>query len=466
MRHARAIVALAIASMLAGCAIAPPAPLVGAPAPAHVHRTIAVVPVSAGAAKTGFAGIDRVDPGDHAKAGAQGLGKGALAGAAAAGNLLPYVLAAGPGGYVAIPFIFAGAAAIGFVGGYLQGASAIGPSPQSAALEAAMSGAATVADIPSAMAAAIADDITRWTPYRAQAFARGAGVEPSASGGWPGSAGFDTVLQFEITQFGYAGRSAGKDVALYMLAEAKLVAADSGQPVALRGLAYVSPWHGTELWTKADGALTRAELKRASRALGERIVEHMLLDTPWRSSPSAATTVRACGVLPISARGTANVLIPGPQVPVKVDSAMPTLAWSAPLPPIGETEDAVATPADDIRYDLRIFEEFDWGPGDLVYERTDLTGNEHKVEAALKPATMYFWAVRARFVVDGHPRATRWSATVEPASLDPLPPQAVYASQPGGNGAMRVACAAPHDLTPCACLDFIPTANWFRFRTP
>jgi len=445
--HARTAVALVVASMLGGCTTLAPAPQVDAPVPAQPHRTIAVVPVGAVATPTGLAGVERVDPREYGKAGAQGLGMAALYGWSA-GGLLPFALAAGPAGYAALPFIMAGAAVAGFVGGYAQGAAAVGPSPQAAALGSAMTRAATGIDLPGRMAATIVDDVARWTPYRAQAFVRGTADAPSA--------GFDTVLQFEVTQFGYAGRNAGGDIALYMLAEARLLAADSGQPIALRGLAYVSPWHAADLWTKSDGALTRTELQRAERVLAERMVEHLLLDTPWQSPPAA----RACGVLPVAAPGADVVLIPGPQVPVKVDSATPSLAWSAPLATVA------AVPADDVRYDLRIFEEFDWGPGDLVYERTDIAGNEHRVEAALKPATMYFWAVRARFAVDGHPRATRWSATVEPASLDPLPAQVVYASQPAGAGATRVACASPHDLTPCACLDFIPAANWFRFRTP
>ena len=452
--------------MVAGCATVPAVPPVATTAPAHAHRTIAVVPGGRGVASPGLAGIERMDSADDGKAGSRALGAAARSGWYGGHQLLPYALAAGPAGYAAIPFLFAGAAVAGFFGSYAQGAAAAVASPQAIALDAAMTGAVRGVDIPGATAAAIAEDVARWTPYRAQAFASLAGGAPAASGGGPRAPGFDTVLQFEITQFGFAGRNAGRDIALYMLAEAQLVAADGGEPVALRGLAYVSPWHGAEHWTTADGALTRTELKRASRVLAERIVEHMLLDTPWRSAPTVATSARACGVLPIAAPGAADVLIPGPQAPVKVDSATPLLAWSAPLPLAAETDVAAGNGGDDMRYDLRIFEEFDWGPGDLVYERAGLAGNEHRVELALKPATMYFWAVRARFVVDGHPRATRWSATVEQASLDPLPAQVAYASQSAGRGVTRIACAAPRDLTPCACLDFIPAANWFRFRTP
>ena len=321
-----------------------------------------------------------------------------------------------------------------------------------------MTSAAVGAASPNAMAAVIAEDIAKWTPYRAQVFADAAAAgRPSAYGGVPaGLEGFDSVLQVEITQFGFAGRNAGSDIALYMVAEARLLGEGDRQPIALRGMAYVSPWHAADLWTKADGALTRTELKRAQRALAERVVEHMFLDTPWPSQPGAMPSGQVCGVLPIASPGAVAVMIPGPQVPVKVDGTTPLLAWSAPLAPTAAAESSDAAAADDLRYDLRIFEEYDWGAGDLVYERAGLRGNEHRVESELKPATLYFWAVRARYTVDAHPRATRWSATAEPAVLDPLPSQVVYASRLAQGTVTRVACAAPHDFTPCGCLEFHP----------
>jgi hypothetical protein len=274
------------------------------------------------------------------------------------------------------------------------------------------------------------------------------------------------VLQVEITQFGYAARSAGKDIALYMIAEARLLDASTGQSVALRGLAHMSPWHRAELWTKDNGALTRAELGRASRALAERTVEHMFLRTPWRTQAGQATSGNGCGIVPIASPGAAARVVPGVQVPVKVDSVSPLLAWSAPLASSLDAGPPAGAAAEDVRYDLRIFEEYDWGPGDLVYETVGLRGNEHRIESALKPATMYFWTVRARYAVDGQPRATRWSATDDVASLDPLPSQVVYATRIAQGAVTHFACVAPQDLTPCGCLDFIPTANWFRFRTP
>jgi hypothetical protein len=272
----------------------------------------------------------------------------------------------------------------------------------------------------------------------------------------------------EITRFGYAARNGGKDIALFMTAEARLLDVTNGQPVALRGLAYMSPWHDADLWTKSNGALTRTELAHAARALAERIVEHVFLHTPWLALADESLRTNVCGVLPIATPGATMYIGPGAQPPVKVDSVTPRLAWAerpAASPSVAAGPPA-GMPSEDLRYDLRVFEEFDWGPGDLVYEREGLAGSGHRIERELKPATMYFWTIRVRYTVDGEPRATRWSATADPGTLDPLPPQVVYSSQLAQGAATPLRCALPQDFTPCGCLDFIPNANWFRFRTP
>jgi hypothetical protein len=48
-------------------------------------------------------------------------------------------------------------------------------------------------------------------------------------------------------------------------------------------------------------------------------------------------------------------------------------------------------------------------PGELVYTRGGLANPFHTVESPLAPATVYLWAVRARFDLDGQPRVTQWS---------------------------------------------------------
>jgi hypothetical protein len=71
-----------------------------------------------------------------------------------------------------------------------------------------------------------------------------------------------------------------------------------------------------------------------------------------------------------------------------------------------------------VTYDLRIWDEsvyvrngvpWERWRNRVVYGRTDLEAPQHTLEVPLTPGKRYYWAVRARFVVDGRPMATRWS---------------------------------------------------------
>ncbi len=114
-----------------------------------------------------------------------------------------------------------------------------------------------------------------------------------------------------------------------------------------------------------------------------------------------------------------------------VDSLQPTLRWEAfPRPFDREHDDLGILPrTSHISYDLKIWEAEDdypgvfissgrgiatWiagntSPGKPIYARVALPLPSHGVEIPLKPSTKYFWTVRARFLVDGHPRVTEWS---------------------------------------------------------
>lgn len=71
-----------------------------------------------------------------------------------------------------------------------------------------------------------------------------------------------------------------------------------------------------------------------------------------------------------------------------------------------------------------------------------------------------------RDVVDGRPCATRWSAGNEPgAALVPALREHAYTSRIEGARLLRRACDEPEGW-PCGCVDFIPAANSFSFRTP
>jgi hypothetical protein len=142
------------------------------------------------------------------------------------------------------------------------------------------------------------------------------------------------------------------------------------------------------------------------------------------------------------------------------------LAWSA-LPPAGGTSDPGPwATAKDLRYDLRIWKTADDAPGNIVYERLGLTATRHQVEVALAPASTYAWSVRMRGTVDGHSRAAPWSLSKAPPVFSkPFLRQARFDAfvTPG---AVKLQTCRLDSWIPCACLDYVPAANAYRFTTP
>jgi hypothetical protein len=138
---------------------------------------------------------------------------------------------------------------------------------------------------------------------------------------------------------------------------------------------------------------------------------------------------------------------------VKVDSLQPTLRWE-PFP--GKTQAPLSAEitafvnvderaVSDITYDLKIWNVLDGTPAELVYEHEGIVEQWHRLESPLKPKTKYVWSVRARFKLDGKPRATEWSL-----SQMPCPPS--YGLECARGAARR--------------LGTIPPLNYYRFKTP
>jgi hypothetical protein len=125
-----------------------------------------------------------------------------------------------------------------------------------------------------------------------------------------------------------------------------------------------------------------------------------------------------------------------------VESLRPTLRWE-PLPrPRDETpaNRGVIARLSDVTYDLKVWEASHGYPERLVYDRGGLRAPEHRLEQDLDPDSRYFWTFRARYRLDGEPRATRWAFSLAPVS-PPMPP--------GGSCDVNV----------------IPHPNYYRFAT-
>lgn len=107
-----------------------------------------------------------------------------------------------------------------------------------------------------------------------------------------------------------------------------------------------------------------------------------------------------------------------------VDSLRPALEWEV-FP--RESDATIRDRISNVTYDLRIWralpasDPVDVVIVDLAYARDGLTSAQHRLDEPLLPSTRYVWTIRARYEIDGMPRATPWSSPLPKARL-PIEP--------------------------------------------
>jgi len=456
--------------ILAGCASVQPGmdrgPLDDSDAPSAIAVLVQATPPEASFATPAYS-----------ESIAGGALVGAAGGALAGYTLAPLALLGGPAALAAFAAtaaaIMVGSTVAGTAVGAAAGAAVVVPPEEVAAVKRALDQAIADLRLPELTASALAADVGRWTPYRAD-------VLDDRSGGSPKDAayyrslrarGFGAAVDLRLVNVGFAGRG-GSDpgIALILTAEAQLVDTTTGSPASLRGLVYLSAARDESAWVRKDGALAKAEAERACRMLAERIVESVILRADIDINYNAPPPPYTCGLVPTRPKpeGGSTIFVRAYPETLLADSRNPLLAWDRLPTPITVKDERrfAAIEAEDARYDLRIWKSVDEAPAEIVYERDGLESHEHRVDTPLEAGTTYFWSVRMRFREHGQPRASRWSASIVPPFRPPLPlDSALYYSRLENGVLSRVPCGQ-RDLTPCGCLDFIPRQNLYRFRTP
>jgi len=87
--------------------------------------------------------------------------------------------------------------------------------------------------------------------------------------------------------------------------------------------------------------------------------------------------------------------------------------------PPGASIPARSIPSGEVTYDLRIWQGWLGGPGELVYSRNALVDPWHTIEILLDPSTLYFWTIRERRVANGQTRVSDWAVLkMDPSGLD------------------------------------------------
>lgn len=211
----------------------------------------------------------------------------------------------------------------------------------------------------------------------------------------------NTILVVQIT---YVTLEDGKGsvnpaLRLVLKAQAQLIRKTDGNTLYVLSSEFRGMRHTFREWAAEEGKLFRSELDRGLQDIAVHIIEGTfmlyLFATPEGGLRPDYPPGRDCS---------------------QIDSLQPRVQWE-PFP--RETDrlnDSQGTFAriSDISYDIGIWkadEEFDTGdsPRKLVYVRRHLPTPVHRIEEPLMASRLYFWSIRARFSVDGHPRVTEWS---------------------------------------------------------
>ncbi|HKK05102.1 MAG TPA: hypothetical protein VKA50_04570 [Gammaproteobacteria bacterium] len=409
----------------------------------------------------------------------EGAGKGAAAGSVLGLAEAGMVAASSPLGAVIAPYVAAVSVPVLATSGAVAGAKAAMSEQDAAALDREIRKHLADLKMSEALSKAIAETARR-SAGRSLPLV---GIGPTAPGAAPdyaplGREGTQSVVEVDVSRVGFNG---GKQLRFYLVADIRIVRIRDGAGLYERKFVYQSDQYPAALWAKDEAALFQAELQRGYASLADSVVNHIYLFTPLPPESRAKPTAKAgaadltgrreaCGLAWSSPARDYHPSIRDIQHRTwnrftKVSSREPNLTWEAfPRDIDRRTASAsILNAIDSVRYDLRLWRVSTDMPPRLIVERDDLTVPSYTLDKPLSSGGRYFWSARARFDLGGQPRATQWGYFRTPYYLvsgaDEVKPKSSPATVVG---AMTVG-AAPRD--PCT-LDFIPTANYYRFEVP
>jgi hypothetical protein len=287
--------------------------------------------------------------------------------------------------------------------------------------------------------------------------------------------GLRGVLEIGATEIGFENET--ENLRFYLVVRVRMIRSGDGEQLYEREFVYTSDPYVAQYWAAHKAALFEAEMQRAYASVSESIVEQVFLLTALPlENKYRDPDQRTQGIFPIGGEQACGLAWRQPphdyyptitgdtadwnRFPVLV-TRQPTLEWES-FPRVIDRQTRYAhllNTVTNIRYDLRIWQTINNAPPQIVYERRALTVPTHALDHPLAPATRHFWSIRARFEVNGRTQAIRWGCYRTPmydvaGSSKHIKPQASPSVLLGGF--LRDPCN----------LDFIPTANYYRFQTP
>jgi hypothetical protein len=211
-----------------------------------------------------------------------------------------------------------------------------------------------------------------------------------------------------------SGATANLPSPVSVRARVRVVRLEDSREIYNRSYSFVSGKKLFRQWGADDGAALRRALEVGFEQIAEQIVDDLLLVYPLMPAfefSDPASEQRHYVVEPVSPPAHAYSYASSPYA-APVTSLEPTFRWRS-FPGehvlIADFQRRLQR-LSDLRYDLRIYRlDEEHRIAVLVLEQNNIAVTEFRVSQPLAPNTEYVWSVRARFVLDGGERTTRWS---------------------------------------------------------
>jgi hypothetical protein len=241
------------------------------------------------------------------------------------------------------------------------------------------------------------------------------------------AAGVDSIVEVGLSRIdnGDTSLHVDKPFPLYMQAHVRLIRTKDNAEFFSDDYAYLGERLNLSEWAANKGERLRHALQAGYEAMAADIYKDIFLLHPFpdRDAHPLNQSLPTYGLAPIYPPAPSKLDV-GSVKELKrtgfkwwatVNSLRPSLRWQG----FPRTSDFIVAPevmqrVKNVRYDLAISRYAGLGLPEVVYQREGLTDTTHTVETDLKARSRYYWAIRARFEIDGHERVSEWS------SIDPL----------------------------------------------
>ncbi len=219
-------------------------------------------------------------------------------------------------------------------------------------------------------------------------------------------------------------------ISLGMQARVRVISTRDGKVIDTLTMKYTSYARTIDEWLADDGQAIKMAFDRDSASIAEQAIDEILLiyhpkailqQPPAETEPSQTERVPPYALRaiepPIRSKfwGSRATLTGLERYPLS--ELQPSFRWEAWPRGFDIIPGNEPGQAQQVRYDLRIrdvvgaFPEFE--EKGIIYERRGIVEAEHRLEQPLEACHTYRWTVRARFMLNGVPRATEWTGAYD-----------------------------------------------------